>query len=147
MTGGRGPRADYVIVDEVHLVPIVTVDIDDDGSAHVVRQWPAIEWPRRYGKRLIQRHLAGEVTIEAPLTEALLTALQPQFAAAQACIDRALTRLADDLRTPLPLARQHYAAVVQTLEAAGIADGYGRLTIPQPVRPPVPMPTGWRRQP
>lgn len=147
MSGSRGPHADYVIFDEVHLVPVVTVDIDADGSEHVVMQWPAIEWPRRYGKRLMQRHLAGEVTIEAPPTEALLAALQLQYAAAQASIDRALTRLAAGLQTPLPLAREHYAAIVRTLEAAGIADGYGRLTIPQPVRPPVPMPTRWRRRP
>lgn len=147
MTGRHGMHVHGVVLDEVALMPVVTLDIDTAGTEHVVRQWPVIEWPRRYGKRSVRRQMAGELTIEAPLTKALLAALVPQFAAAQASIDRALTRFAAELQVPLPLARQHHAAVVRTLEAAGIADGYGRLTIPQPVRPPVPTPTGWRRLP
>ncbi len=50
-------------------------------------------------------------------------------------------RLAAELGIPAHVARQHFDAVQHLLEETGVGDGYGDLTIPQPVRPPVPWPS------
>ena len=55
--------------------------------------------------------------------------------------DMLLHRLAEDLGIPEPLARRQFDSVQRALEDAGVGDGYGRLTIRQPVRPPVQAPT------
>ncbi|WP_157876880.1 hypothetical protein, partial [Streptomyces graminilatus] len=52
-----------------------------------------------------------------------------------------VARLADEFDRPRFLVRRQFYAVQHVLEAAGIGDGYGNLTVPQPVRPPVPTPT------
>jgi hypothetical protein len=118
-----------IILDEATLLPLRTVTFDEAGVENVV-----IDWPRQNGKR----NLVGEVTIETPFTQALFSALAPLFAAQQARVEHALRRLADDLRIPIPLARQDFHSVLRVLEDAGVADGYGRLAIPQPVRPAAP---------
>lgn len=138
--GRRGYRADRVIVDEVQLMPLVTVDVDIDGVEHVVMEWPGIEWPRQYGRRTLMRELSGEVTVEGPAARALFAAFEPLFAADLTRHERMLHRLAADLQIPVFLTRKRFRAVQRVLEDAGIADGYGRLTIPQPARTPVPAP-------
>ena len=46
-------------------------------------------------------------------------------------------RLAAELGISAYVAGRHFDAVQQLLEEAGVGDGYGRLTLTQPVRPPV----------
>ncbi len=133
--GRRGYHADAVILDEVQMTPLVTVDLDVDGVEQVV-----MEWPRQYGKRTLLPTLAGELTIEVPASAALIAAFEPLLAADQTRHERMLDRLAADLRIPAFLARSRFRAVQRVLEGAGIADGYGQLTIPQPVRPSIPAP-------
>ncbi|MEU1275294.1 hypothetical protein [Streptomyces sp. NPDC005799] len=139
--GRRGYQADAVIVDEVNTTPLRTVTFDEDGVEHVVLDWPAIEWPRKSGKKNLLKQLSGEITFEVSTSEALLAALRPLFAEALSRRERMLARLAADLRIPVHLARQRFNTVLQVLENAGLADGYGHLTITQPVRPPVLLPT------
>ncbi|MEV1063409.1 hypothetical protein [Streptomyces sp. NPDC050263] len=92
----------------------------------------AVTWPQQFGKTAF--------TIDIPFSGALRQCFEPLFAAARARKDRRLARLAGQLGRNLGAMRHQFDTVVRVLEAAGIADGYGNLTIPQPVRPPVQPP-------
>ncbi|MET7475100.1 hypothetical protein ABZT17_12165 [Streptomyces sp. NPDC005648] len=139
--GWRIPHPDMVILDEAPLVPLRTVTFDEAGVEHVVADWPGIEWPRKSGKGALRRALSGELTVEFPASQSLARAFNALFAADWARQERMLQRLAADLGTSASLARKQFQDVVRVLEDAGLADGYGRLTIPQPVRPPILAPS------
>jgi len=104
-------------------VPVVTMPC---------RQPHTVIWPKQYGKTAF--------TIEAPFSSALRACFEPLFAAARARQDRRLARLARQLGLYPEAVRLQLDAVLRILEAAGIADGYGNLTIRQPARPPIPPP-------
>lgn len=53
------------------------------------------------------------------------------------CQRARVRRVAHDLRLPLEEASRSFDAVQRVLEAAGVGDGYGQLTVPQPVRLPI----------
>ncbi|MFF9279549.1 hypothetical protein [Streptomyces griseosporeus] len=111
--------------------PIVGVDYGapDPGETAL------IAWPRQHGKTT-----AFTWTLDAPLTGSVHTLFDAFLARHQAGLDRRLRRLARDLGQWEPQVRHDFHAVQQVLEAHGIGDGYGRLTIPQPVRPPIEPP-------
>lgn len=137
--GWRGSHPDVLILDEVQVMQLGTVAVDSDGIKNVV-----IEWPHQSGKRALWRAMSGELTIKFPASQAAARAFNALFAADWARQERMLQRLAADLRIPLSRARQQFWDVVRVLEGADIADGYGRLTIPQPVRPATPWPANLR---
>lgn len=121
----RGPHCGAVILDEVMITPVETVAIAVDGHAQTV-----IDWPRQWGLTLASERWTTNATLGG-------------FLAAEGAKQRraaAVARLADEQSLPRFLIRNRFDAVQRLLEEAGIADGYGRLTILQPVRPPVPNP-------
>lgn len=91
-----------------------------------------IAWPYKHGKTA-----ALTVTLETPLTGGLRALYDALLVSHQADRDQRLRRLADDLGWWEDAVRSHFEAVQQVLEEAGVSDGYGRLTLPQPVRPPI----------
>ncbi|MGW2170380.1 hypothetical protein ACWC1C_07590 [Streptomyces sp. NPDC001705] len=92
------------------------------------------DWPVRYGKT------AFTASIDVPLTDGLRALYDALAFGHQRDLDRRLGRLADDLGLWEPVVRRQFGEVQQVLEQAGIGDVYGRLTIPQPVRPPIEAP-------
>ncbi|MCF2130156.1 hypothetical protein L1I79_27540 [Strepomyces sp. STD 3.1] len=98
------------------------------------------DWPVQYGKT------AFTASIDVPLTDGLRALYDALAAGHQKDLDRRLRRLADDLGLWEPVVHRQFGEVQQVLEQAGIGDGYGRLTIPQPVRPPVEPPAMQGRQ-
>lgn len=98
-----------------------------------------VMWPRHHGKRA----LTGEITFEGPLSETARLWLEPLFADLLVRRDRTVHRLAHELGLDIRAARHQFDLVQHILESAGIGDGYGRLTIRQPVRPPVQAPRRW----
>ncbi|MFD5656956.1 hypothetical protein [Streptomyces hirsutus] len=114
--------------------PIIGIDYGaaDPGESAV------ITWPHRYGKTAALR----SVTVEAPLTGDTRALFDALLAGHRAHLDRRLRRLATDLGRWVPHVRHDFHKVQHVLEEAGIGDGYGRLTIPQPVRPPIEQPAG-----
>ncbi|WP_320784158.1 hypothetical protein [Streptomyces sp. CRN 30] len=95
-----------------------------------------IAWPYGHGKTAA----ALTASIDVPLTGSMRALFDTLLAGHRAHLDRRLRRLADDLGQWEPCVRRDFAAVQQVLEVHGITDGYGRLTVPQPVRPPVQPP-------
>lgn len=87
-------------------------------------------WPHQYGKTA-----ALSVEYTTPFTSVMRGLFDALEASHQADLNRRLARLARDLGRFVPHVRHDFHAVQQVLEAAGITDGYGRITIPQPVRP------------
>ncbi|WP_157876773.1 hypothetical protein, partial [Streptomyces graminilatus] len=89
---------------------------------------PAFVWPRQHGK--------SALTIEATFQQT--DAMKSLFAWADAHVrgrqQAMVARLADEFDRPRFLVRRQFYAVQHVLEAAGIGDGYGNLTVPQPVR-------------
>ncbi|CAL9598590.1 hypothetical protein [Streptomyces sp. enrichment culture] len=79
-------------------------------------------------------------TVQASIDQGLHALTDAIAAVCERDLDRRLLRLADDLGRWEPHVRLEWHQVQQVLEDAGIADGYGRLTIPQPVRPPIEPP-------
>lgn len=94
-------------------------------------------WSRQFGKRAVLR---TEFTFEGPGHDVLMKVFEPLFAAARASTERRVARLAADLGLHAETARRQFNQVLHVLEAAGVVDGYGRLAIAQPVRPPVQVP-------
>ncbi|MFE9684146.1 hypothetical protein [Streptomyces sp. NPDC006285] len=94
-----------------------------------------LAWPHRHGKT------AFTFELSAPFTSSMRGLFDALDASYQADLDRRLVRLADDLGQFEPHVRHDFNAVQRVLEDAGVLDGYGRVTIPQPVRPPVEPPT------
>ncbi|MFJ3794971.1 hypothetical protein ACIPSJ_01645 [Streptomyces sp. NPDC090088] len=109
-------------------VPVITLP-----SARL--HTPELVWPYQYGKGTV------EVAFDGPVTRSLRTLFEPLFLAADVWQERRLARIAEDLGLHPRVARLQFDGVRRVLEAAGIGDGYGRLTIRQPVRPPVELPT------
>lgn len=112
--------------------PIIGIDYGAPDPAESA----VIAWPHQYSKTAA----LTTVTVEAPLTGDTRALLDALLAGHRARLDRRLHRLADDLGLWEPAVRVQFHAVERVLEEAGIGDGYGRLTIPQPVRPPVSAP-------
>ncbi|MEU8555929.1 hypothetical protein AB0C80_18335 [Streptomyces anthocyanicus] len=103
--------------------------------AHGPGEVPVVTMPCQHST------IAGfTTTVEASLTGDLRALFDALTAAHSADLDRRLLRLADDLGRWEPRVRLEWHQVLQILEDAGVADGYGRLTIPQPVRPPIEPP-------
>ncbi|MGW0566111.1 hypothetical protein [Streptomyces tauricus] len=95
---------------------------------------PAFVWPHLHGKTALTARLGTSFTYtHGPFDEAL-AALDAIY---RARLDRRLARLARALGQWEEIVRRDFHAVQQVLEDAGVLDGYGRITIPQPVRPPV----------
>ncbi|MDX2520563.1 MULTISPECIES: hypothetical protein [Streptomyces] len=123
-----------IILDEVHTWthpgPVVP-DVDAEDLA--------LNWPRQHGKS----QLRGELQVTFQPTDQMRRAFGRLNAQIEQRRTRRLLRLARDLSLPLFLVRSRFNAVERVLEASGIGDGYGGLTIPQPVRPPVQLPDTW----
>lgn len=115
-----------------YINPITGTAYEDTGPAEV----PVVTMPCQHS---ITTGFA--TTVEASRTGDLRALFDALSAAHSAGLDRRLLLLADDLGRWEPHVRHDFHAVLQVLEDAGVADGYGRLTIPQPVRPPVEPPT------
>ncbi|MFG2679215.1 hypothetical protein [Streptomyces sp. NPDC048392] len=114
-----------------YINPITGTVYEDTGPAEV----PVVTMPCEHGDT------AGfTTTVEASLTGDLRALFDALTAAHQADLDRRLLRLADDLGLWEPVVRRQFQGVQYVLEEAGAADGYGRLTISQPVRPPIEPP-------
>ncbi|MEU9149175.1 hypothetical protein AB0D59_01145 [Streptomyces sp. NPDC048417] len=92
-----------------------------------------LAWPYQYGK-------SAAVSLTAQVTSSMRAMFDALFVDHRARLDRRLRRLADDLGRWEPHVHRDFHTVQQILEDAGIGDGYGRLTIAQPVRPPVELP-------
>lgn len=92
-----------------------------------------LDWPRKHGRKNLAAH-TFKTQLTAVLDEVLFTGVSEHVRARQ---DATVRRLARDLRTTPARARADFDAVQRVLEAAGIGDGYGRLTTPQPVREPI----------
>lgn len=119
------------------------IEIGLDGMRHALTdvaftardREPAFAWPSRHGK--------GALTFEATFHQT--DGLRDLFAWVDAHVharqQTTVARLADELGISAYVARRQFDAVQDLLEQAGIGDGYGRLTIPQPVRPTVPAPS------
>lgn len=114
-----------------YIDPITSTVYVEPGPAEA----PVVTMPCQHGDN------AGSTTnVEASLTGDLSSLFDALTTAHSADLDRRLLRLADDLGLWEPIVRRQFQAVQYLLEVAGIADGYGRLTIPQPVRPPIEPP-------
>ncbi|MFJ2717440.1 hypothetical protein [Streptomyces sp. NPDC087437] len=125
-SGGGGQHLGYT------GSPIIGVDYGPSNGPHTV-----VTWPRQYGKRAA---LYREFTFEGPLADLARACFLPHYAEILVRRDRTVHRLAHDLGIPVEHARADFDAVQHILETAGIADGYGQLAIPQPVRPSAPPP-------
>ncbi|MEV8124808.1 hypothetical protein AB0P07_11945 [Streptomyces sp. NPDC085944] len=95
---------------------------------------PGVTMPCQHGTT------SFSATVQASIDDGLRTLTNAIAAVCERDLDRRLLRLADDLGRWEPHVRLEWHQVQQVLEDAGIADGYGRLTIPQPVRPPIEPP-------
>lgn len=103
---------------------IVGVDFGHEPSV------PVVAWPRPYGKRVVA--LALEATFhQTNVMKGLFAWVDAHVRARQ---EATVVRLADELGWPEPLIRRQLDAVQHVLEAAGVGDGDGNLTVPQPVR-------------
>ncbi|MEU1478926.1 hypothetical protein [Streptomyces sp. NPDC005760] len=140
----RGPHPQMVILDEVHVMPLTQIEGLEVGEASFGIKDVAFEWPRQSGKHAWRQAMSGAITVRFPTTQAMSRAFAALLAADRARQDRMLQHLATDLGIPASLAREQYDDVVRVLETAGIADGYGLLTVPQPVRHAPAVPTSWR---
>ncbi|MFF9043308.1 hypothetical protein [Streptomyces parvulus] len=130
------PQAWFVPIGATEWEPLGYIDpalntVFEDASED---EAALVDWPVQYGKT------AFTASIDVPLTDGLRALYDALVAGHQASLDRRLRRLADDLRLWEPVVRRQFGEVQQVLEDAGIGDGYGRLTIPQPVRPAVELP-------
>ncbi|WP_314411405.1 hypothetical protein [Streptomyces sp. DSM 40484] len=131
----RGPRPTIVILDEAH----VWASNGWEGVASVTleHRYPAdMElpvWPRQLGKQV----LAKEFTCTAPLSDAGQAMLRTFLAQLLARRNRTVRRLARHLNRPAVVVGRQFDQVERVLEETGIGDGYGCLTLTQPVRPPV----------
>ncbi|MBU5946769.1 hypothetical protein [Streptomyces sp. PAM3C] len=112
--------------------PIVGMDLGGPDPAETA----VLAWPHQHGKAA---HTVS-IDIEVPLTDGLRSLFDALAAAHSRELGRRLRRLADDLGQWEPHVRVDFQRVQQVLEDHGIGDGYGRLTIPQPVRPPIEPP-------
>lgn len=132
----RGPRPTIVILDEAH----VWASNGWEGVASVTleHRYPAdMElpvWPRQLGKQT----LVQEFTLKGPRSRLARAALRPFFAQLMIRRDRTVHRLAHHLSLHPAVVREQFDQVQHVLEETGIGDGYGCLTLTQPVRPPVP---------
>ncbi|MFJ2007033.1 hypothetical protein [Streptomyces chartreusis] len=79
-------------------------------------------------------------TVEVNLSASMRALFDALLSSHRADLERRLHRLAEDLGRWVEQVRHDFEQVLAVLEAAGVADGYGRLTIAQPVRPPVQVP-------
>lgn len=124
---------------EEHRQPI---EIGLDGIRHALTDMeftsrdpePAFVWPRQHGKTAL--------TLTATFHQT--DGMRDLFAWVDECVRSrqaaTVRRLAAELGIHAYVARRDFDAVQDVLEQAGIGDGYGNLTVPQPVRPPVPAP-------
>ncbi|MEU2780565.1 hypothetical protein [Streptomyces sp. NPDC007110] len=112
--------------------PIVSMDFGAPDPAETA----VLAWPHQHGKAA----LTASIGIDVPLTDGLRSLFDALAAAHSRALGRRLRRLADDLGQWEPHVRHDFHRVQRVLEDHGIGDGYGRLTIPQPVRPPIEPP-------
>ncbi|MDT6983720.1 hypothetical protein ACFSUJ_12100 [Streptomyces lusitanus] len=110
--------------------PLVSMDFGQPDPADTA----VLTWPHQYGKTALT------TTVEVPLTDGLRSLFDALTAGHDRELDRRLRRLAKDLDAWEPHVRHDFQRVQQVLEDHGIGDGYGRLTIPQPVHPPIEPP-------
>lgn len=139
LPGGRAADAASVAAEESRS----PIEIGLDGIRHALTdvQFTSMD----QGPPFVWQH--GESTLP-PFT--LTATFQPSNGVRGLCawvdehirVRRASTvdRLAADLGISSYVARRHFDAVQDVLEQAGVGDGYGRLTLRQPVRPPVQAP-------
>lgn len=85
----------------------------------------------------LQQSLTKEFTFEVPLSDTAYTALHPLFVQLLVRQLRTVHRLAHHLGLHPKEAWRQFDQVQHVLEDAGVGDGYGCLTLNQPVRPPV----------
>ncbi|MFJ2515586.1 hypothetical protein ACIPEL_36215 [Streptomyces griseoviridis] len=106
--------------------PIIGIDYGvADAAESAVLAWP----------------LSGQtVSLDVPRDDRLRALFDALAVAHQADLELRLLRLANDIGHYEPHVRYEFTAVQQILKDAGISDGYGRLTLRQPVRPPVELP-------
>ncbi|WP_405925450.1 hypothetical protein [Streptomyces sp. NBC_00035] len=107
----------------------LAADIPDPPTAY-------FNWPRQYGKGA----LTTEFVFDGPNADVARAHFEALFALAHAAQEQRLDRLSRELGIPPSLARHQFEGIQRVLERTGIADGYGNLTVPQPVRPPIALP-------
>jgi hypothetical protein len=125
------------------------IDIGLDGIRHALADVeftnkdpePFLVWPRQFAK--------GTLTATFRTTTGMKSLFAWVDEAVRVRQTATVDRLAAELGIPVCVARSHFDGVQDVLEQAGIGDGYGCLTIPQPVRPPVQaaIPVSHRRAP
>lgn len=118
------------------------IDIGLDGIHHALTDVQltsknpetAFVWRRQHGK--------SALTLEATFhrTDGLRDLFAWVDAHVHARQQTTVDRLAAELDISAYVARRHFDAVQDVLEQVGVGDGYGGLTLTQPVRPPVPWP-------
>ncbi|MGA4896724.1 hypothetical protein ACPCAJ_01995 [Streptomyces griseoincarnatus] len=126
LTGGEWQSLGYT------TGPLVGMDFGAPDPADTA----VLAWPHQHGKAT----LTASLDIEVPLTDGLRSLHDALAAAHSRALGRRLRRLAHDLGQWEPHVRVDFQRVQQVLEDHGIGDGYGRLTIPQPVHPPIETP-------
>ncbi|MCX4974256.1 hypothetical protein [Streptomyces sp. NBC_00620] len=86
---------------------------------------------------LLKYSFTTEFTSKVPLSDTGRTAMHPLFAELLVRQLRTVHRLARQLGIRPREAQRQFDQVQRVLEETGIGDGYGCLTLSQPVRPPV----------
>lgn len=95
---------------------------------------PAFVWPHLHGKTALTTRLETSFTYTRSRFDEAIHVFDALY---RARLDRRLARLARALGQWEEIVRRDFHAVQRVLEDAGVLDGYGRVTVPQPVRPPV----------
>ncbi|WP_405909586.1 hypothetical protein OG742_37290 [Streptomyces sp. NBC_00828] len=110
------------------------IEIGVEGVRQALADAPQayFDWPRQYGKR--------ELTVEYTPYDGTRSLFGWVDAHVRARRASTVDRIADELGLPTHLARHQFEGVQRVLEDTGIADGYGLLTVPQPVREPITPP-------
>ncbi|OQQ16109.1 hypothetical protein B0675_02150 [Streptomyces sp. M41(2017)] len=118
--GGQWHEVGYATVE---LVP----DLSLGGEQHAEDERAFQGWPPRGLRQSLTAVLSdGARRMFRDLAEEL-----------HRCQRRRVRRLAYELHIPIDEASRSFDAVQRVLEANGVGDGYGCLTIAQPVRPPI----------
>ncbi|MGC4918671.1 hypothetical protein [Streptomyces albogriseolus] len=126
LTGGEWKSLGYA------TGPLFSMDFGAPDPAETA----VLAWPHQHGKAAF----TASIDVDVPLADGLRSLFDALAAAHGRALGQRLRRLADDLGQWEPHVRHDFHRVQQVLVDHGIGDGYGLLTIPQPVHPPIEPP-------